>query len=57
MGMRLGNLRPESSEPDMSRAKEPIRKAKAIFSELGLHHDLEDLNSVINRMGLEPSQF
>ena len=25
-----------------------------MFQELGLNHDLEDLNSVVNRMDLEP---
>ena len=56
MGMRLCAVKDESSEPDVSRAKESLQKAKTMFSDLGLHHDLEDLNSVINRIGLEPSE-
>ena len=56
MGMRLCAVKGESSGPDVSRAEEPIQKAKTMFRELGLHHDLEDLNSVINRIGLEPSE-
>ena len=54
MGMRFWVVKGESSEPDVSRAEEPLQKAKTMFRDLGLHHDLEDLNSVINRIGLEP---
>ena len=54
MGMRLCAVKGESSEPDVSRAEEPLQKAKTMFRDLGLHYDLEDLNSVINRIGLEP---
>ena len=53
MGLRFCVINGGSSEPGASRAKEPLQKAKAMFSDLGLHHDLEDLNSVMNRMGLE----
>ena len=56
MGMRFCVINGESSEPDVSRAKEPLQKAKTMFRDLGLHHDLEDLNSVIHRIGLEPSE-
>ena len=52
MGTCFCGVRGESAGPDMSRAKEPLEKAKKMFHELGLHHDLEDLNSVISRMGL-----
>jgi len=55
MGTRLCGVRGDSG-PDMSRAKEPLAKAKKMFCDLGLHHDLEDLNSVISRIGLEPSE-
>ena len=56
MGMRLSSIGGESSEPDWSRAKEFIQKAKTMFRNLGLHHDLEDLNSIINRTGLDLSE-
>ena len=51
---RLCAVKGESSEFDVSRAEEPLQKAKMMFHDLGLHHDLEDLNSVISRTGLEP---
>jgi tetratricopeptide (TPR) repeat protein len=54
MGMRFCLINGGSSKPDASRVRESLQKAKTMFSDLGLHHDLEDLNSVINRMGLEP---
>ena len=47
MGMRLCAVKGESSGSDVSRAKELLQKAKTMFRDLGLHHDLEDLNSVI----------
>ena len=56
MGMRFCAINGESSEPDVSRAKELLQKAKTMFRDLGLHHDLEDLNSVIDRIGLESSE-
>ncbi|MGA2465914.1 MAG: adenylate/guanylate cyclase domain-containing protein [Thermodesulfobacteriota bacterium] len=56
MGMRLCAVKGESSESDVSRAEENLQKAKTMFRDLGLHHDLEDLNSVISRMGPEPSE-
>ncbi|MGO9571491.1 MAG: AAA family ATPase [Desulfomonilaceae bacterium] len=56
MGMRLCVINGESPAPDVSRAKEPLQKAKTMFGALGLHHDMEDLNSAIDRMGLDPSE-
>lgn len=56
MGMRLFEVRNESAEPDMIRAKEILQKAKTMFSDLKLHNDLNDLNSVINLTGLEISE-
>jgi tetratricopeptide (TPR) repeat protein len=56
MGIRLCAAKDESSGSDVSRAKEPLQKAKTMFRDLGLQHDLEDLNSVINRIVLEPSE-
>jgi hypothetical protein len=46
----------ESPGVDVSRAKESLEKAKRMFLDLGLSYDLEDLNSMIDRMGLEPSE-
>ena len=56
MGMRLSAIGGESSEPDGSRAKEFTQKAKTMFRDSGLHHDLEDLNSIIHRTGLDLSE-
>ncbi|MBI5251838.1 MAG: AAA family ATPase [Desulfomonile tiedjei] len=56
MGMRLCEINGESPELGVSRAREPLEKAKTMFHDLGLHHDLEDLNSVISQIGLEPSE-
>ena len=56
MGMRLCAVTGESPEFDVRRAKEPLEKAKTMFCDLGLNYDLEDLNLVIHRTGLEPSE-
>ncbi len=56
MGMRLCASSGESSAPDASWAKEPLQKAQTMFHDLGLRHDLKDLNSAIYRIGLEPSE-
>jgi tetratricopeptide (TPR) repeat protein len=56
MGMRLSAVKGESWESNVSRAKELLQKAKTMFHDLGLPHDLEDLNSVMNRTGLEPTE-
>ena len=57
MGKRLSLVGGESSEPDGNRAQEFIQKAKAMFQELGLSYDLENLNSIISQTGLEPSEI
>ena len=57
MGVRLFAVKDESSELDVIRAKEILRKAKTMFCNLGLHHDLKDLDSVINQIWLEPSEI
>jgi tetratricopeptide (TPR) repeat protein len=56
MGMRLWSLKGESPEPDVGSARESLEKAKTMFCDLGLNYDLEDLNLVIHRTGLEPSE-
>ena len=56
MGMRLCALKGRSSGSDVSRTKEPLQKAKTMFSDLGLHHDLDNLNSAIYRIDLDPSE-
>jgi|MudIll2142460700_1097286.scaffolds.fasta_scaffold00941_8 tetratricopeptide (TPR) repeat protein len=56
MGIRLSAVKGESSGLDGNKAQEFIQKARTMFQELGLSDDLEDLNLVINRMGLEPSE-
>ncbi len=57
MGMRLCEGEGETPAFDVRRAKESLEKAKMMFCDLGLDHDLEDLNLVIHRTGLEPSQL
>jgi hypothetical protein len=49
MGSRFCAIKGESSESDVGRGKESLQKAKTMFHDLGLHHDLEDLNAVISR--------
>ena len=55
MGMRLSVGEGQSSDPDVEKREECLHKAKMLFRDLGLHYDLEVLNSVINPMGLESS--
>jgi tetratricopeptide (TPR) repeat protein len=56
MGIRFCAANGGSSAPDVRRAKEHLQKAKQMFRDLGLHRDLEELNSAIERMGLDPSE-
>jgi hypothetical protein len=49
VGRRLSASSGGSSEPNASRARESLQKAKTMFRELGLYYDLEDLNAVVNR--------
>ena len=56
MGLRLCVVKDESSKPEVSRAEGFLHKAKTMFRDLGLHHDLEILNSVINPIGLDSSE-
>jgi class 3 adenylate cyclase/tetratricopeptide (TPR) repeat protein len=56
MGIRFCAANGGSSAPDVRRAKEHLQKAKQMFRDLGLNHDLEELNSAIDRMGLELSE-
>jgi tetratricopeptide (TPR) repeat protein len=56
IALHLWVVKGESSEAEVSRADEYLQNAKTMFRDLGLHHDLEDLNSGISRMGLEPSE-
>jgi hypothetical protein len=57
MGMRFSVIKGESSAPDVGKAKDFLQKANKMFRDLGLHHDLENLNSAVDRMGLNPSEF
>jgi len=54
IAVRTLSIKDESSQLLMKRAEAYREKAKAMFSDLGLHHDLEDLNSAIGRKSLEP---
>jgi hypothetical protein len=55
MGMRLYETKNTSAGADEIRVKELLKKAKMMFSDLGLHHDLDDLNAFITQTGLEIS--
>ena len=57
IGKRLCPVEGKSSAPDLSRAKEILQKAQTMFRDLGLHQDLEDLDSFSNKIGLELSQI
>ncbi len=57
MGIRLCAVKCQSPDFDASRIKEPLQKAKMIFCDMGLDQELEDLNLVIHRTGLEPSEI
>ena len=56
IGIRSCGINGVSSEPDVTNVKETVQKAKKMFRDLGLNHDLEELNSAIDRMGLELSE-
>ena len=51
MARRTWPGRGEASEGEESRAEEFFREAKTMFCDLGLHEDLEDLNSVFCQNG------
>ncbi len=57
MAMRTCAIHDEFSEHYLSRAKDPLQKAKTMFHDLGLDRDLENLNSVISRRGLDLSEI
>jgi transposase-like protein len=42
-------VRDEFSQARLRAAETYLEKAKAMFSEMGLHRDLEDLNSAVSR--------
>jgi hypothetical protein len=50
MGARFFVINGQSSQSDVNIAKEALNKAQTMFRDLGLHHDLEDLNLVISRI-------
>ena len=51
MGTRFFVINGQSSQSDVNIAKDALNKAQTMFRELGLRHDLEDLNLVISRIG------
>ncbi len=55
IGKRFLATEGELSSPDVNRAKEPLQKAKTMFCDLRLHHDLEDLSLVVSR--ISPDTF
>jgi hypothetical protein len=56
MGMRLCAFEGEPTAPDVSGAKELLQKARTMFRDLGLHQEMEELNSLIDQIGLEFSK-
>jgi len=48
IAVRTWSVKGELSEPLLSAAEAYFEKAKAMFSEMGLHCDLEDLDSAIS---------
>ncbi len=56
MAIRPCLVKGSLSEPDVRRSQEYLEKAITMFRDMGLHHDLEGLNSVIHRRGLELSE-
>ena len=51
MGARFFVINGQSSQSDVNIAKDALNKAQTMFRDLGLRHDLEDLNLVISRIG------
>jgi predicted ATPase/class 3 adenylate cyclase len=54
MAVRSREIKGESLKPFVSEAEGYLQKARTMFSDLGLHHDLEDLNSAISRKSFGP---
>jgi hypothetical protein len=54
LAVRTWAVKDEFSGPVPRTAETYLEKAKAMFSELGLHHDLEDLNSAISGTSFVP---
>ncbi len=57
IAVRTRSVKCESSEPVRHETEAYLEKAKAMFSDLGLHRDLEDLNSAISSTGLDLLEF
>jgi class 3 adenylate cyclase/tetratricopeptide (TPR) repeat protein len=57
MGIRSCAINGEPSAQNLSRAKEPLKKAKTMFRDLGLEYDLKNLDSAISRTGLDLSEI
>lgn len=55
MAARAGSVRNESSEPFGQRADAYLAEARAMFIDLGLFHDMEELNSRIESMAVQRS--
>jgi hypothetical protein len=54
MGKRFLLINAQSSQSEVNTAKDALIKAKTMFGDLGLRHDLENLNLVISQIGIEP---
>ncbi len=54
MGKRFFLINAQSSQSEVNTAKDALIKAKTMFGDLGLRHDLENLNLVISQIGIEP---
>jgi hypothetical protein len=53
MGKRFFLINAQSSQSEVNTAKDALIKARTMFGDLGLRHDLENLNLVISQIGIE----
>jgi hypothetical protein len=57
MAKRFGGVKGDTKRPPSLQMEEYVQKAKAMFGDLGLHQDFEELDSVIGRTGSRPSDL
>jgi hypothetical protein len=57
MAKRLYEVKGETKRPSSIQMEEFVQKARAMFVDLGLHQDFEELDSVIGRPGGGPSDL
>jgi len=57
MAKRLCGVKGDTKRPSPIQMEEYVQKAKAMFGDLGLHQDFEELDSVIGQTGSRPSDL